>query len=353
VPASTFPFAGELISVAEQHPPGAARQSECSLRLRRRLVRDGTSCRRTSGSRLADTGVRLVIEAVLHAVDEPRRPKDARSLVHRLAVSDGPFASYVRKRMASEFDYACVSHLDELDDVERGVTIGGLVKRNSRRYEKDDRHEAGDATRWVLGGDTHARLEALLERRRDAMAAMEEASARDAEADSFRQDAVSRRDVFTRVSTFSWDQVDLASAMAVTAAQRRSPGAHQRIGDSPRSTGGRGASDPATGRNEREARTGARSPRCRPQSSSIAAHVAELEATPCTVEERIADALEGRFRAERRSVSLETVDEVARKVQSALSKEKDASASRAADAEASFAGRAAEFRLGGPLHPQS
>jgi uncharacterized protein YPO0396 len=35
-------------------------------------------------------------------------------------------------------------------------------------------------------------------------------------------------------------------------------------------------------------------------------------------------------------------------VQSALSKEKDASASRAADAEASFAGRAAEFRLGWP-----
>ena len=84
------------------------------------------AARRAAESRTL--GVRLVIEAVPHSVDEPRRPKDARSLVHRLTVSDGPFASYVRRRIATEFDYACVSHPDELDDVERGVTIGGLVK---------------------------------------------------------------------------------------------------------------------------------------------------------------------------------------------------------------------------------
>lgn len=352
VPASTFPFAGELISVAEQHSAwrGAAERVLAPF-ASTLLVRDEhlVAARRAADSRTL--GVRLVIEAVPHAVDEPRRPKDARSLVHRLAVSDGPFASYVRRRMASEFDYACVSHPDELDDVERGVTIGGLVKRNSRRYEKDDRHEAGDATRWVLGGDTHARLEALLERRREAMAAMEEASARDAEADSFRQDAVSRRDVFTRVSTFSWDQVDLASAMAVTAAQRDD----LRVLTSESGTlrEAQEAAERATQRldetNAKHARALGAHAVARNHVESIEAHVAELEATPyIPVEERIADALVGRFRAERRSVSLETVDEVARKVQSALSKEKDAAASRAADAEASFAGRAAEFRLGWP-----
>lgn len=221
VPVSTFPFAGELISVAEQHSAwrGAAERViapfSSTLLVRDELI---VVARRATESRTL--GVRLVIEAVPHSVDEPRRPKDARSLVHRLAVSDGPLASYVRKRIATEFDYACVSHPDELDDVERGVTIGGLVKRNSRRYEKDDRHDVGDATRWVLGGDTEARLEALLERRREAKAAMEEAASRDAEADSLRQNAVTRRDVFTRVSAFTWDQVDLASAAAVTKARR-------------------------------------------------------------------------------------------------------------------------------------
>ncbi|HBS09710.1 MAG TPA: hypothetical protein DEA69_13075, partial [Microbacterium sp.] len=221
VPASTFPFAGELISVAEQHSGwrGAAERVMAPF-APTLLVRDEhlVAARRAADSRTL--GVRLVIEAVPHSVDEPRRPKDSRSLVHRLVVSDGPFASYVRKRIANEFDYACVSHPDELDGVDRGVTIGGLVKRNSRRYEKDDRHDVGDATRWMLGGDTQARLEALLSRRREAELAKDKTAARESDADSLHQDAVSRRDVFNRVSMFTWNQVDLASATAVTAARR-------------------------------------------------------------------------------------------------------------------------------------
>lgn len=352
VPAPTFPFAGELISVAEQHSAwrGAAERvlAPFSATL---LVHDEhlAAARRAAESR--SLGVRLVIEAVPHAVDEPRRPKDSRSLVHRLTVGDGPFAAYVRRRIATEFDYACVSHPDELDDVERGVTIGGLVKRNARRYEKDDRHHVGDATRWVLGGDTQTRLEALLERRREAVAAMEEAATRDAEADTLRQDAVTRRDVFTRVSTFTWERVDLASATAVTAARRdelrvltSASGTLREAQQSAERAAAR------TGEaNEKHARALGAQAVARTSVESIAAQIAELEAAALTpVDEPIADDLERRFRAERRSVVLETVDEVARKVQSGLSKQKDAAAGRAADAEARFAGRAAEFRLGWP-----
>lgn len=352
VPESALPFAGELISVVGQHSAwrGAAERvmAPFSSTL---LVRDEhlASARRAAESRTL--GVRLVIEAVPHSVDEPRRPKDARSLVHRLAVGDGPFASYVRKRIATEFDYACVSHPDELDGVERGVTIGGLVKRNSRRYEKDDRHDVGDATRWVLGGDTEARLEALLERRRNAMAAMEQAAARDAAADSLRQDAVTRRDVFTRVSAFTWERVDLASATAVTAARRD----ELRVLTSESGTL-RDAQDAAERAIRRREETNDEHARALGNRAialrgveTLAAQIAALEAVPHTpVGEATAAALDGRFRAERRSVSLETVDEVARRVQSALSREKDAAAGRAADAEARFAGGAAEFRLAWP-----
>ncbi|HAM13854.1 MAG TPA: hypothetical protein DCO91_11200, partial [Microbacterium sp.] len=349
VPASTFPFAGELISVAEQHSGwrGAAERVMAPF-APTLLVRDEhlVAARRAADSRTL--GVRLVIEAVPHSVDEPRRPKDSRSLVHRLVVSDGPFASYVRKRIANEFDYACVSHPDELDGVDRGVTIGGLVKRNSRRYEKDDRHDVGDATRWMLGGDTQARLEALLSRRREAELAKDKTAARESDADSLHQDAVSRRDVFNRVSMFTWNQVDLASATAVTAARRD----ELRVLTSESGTlrEAQEAAERATQRlnetNEGYERAVGDHAVAGKNVESIAAHIAGLEATPhAPVDERITDALEGRFRAERRSVILETVDEVARKVQSALSKEKDAAAGRAADAEASFAGRAAEFRL--------
>lgn len=352
VPASSLPFAGELISVAEQHSAwrGAAERVLAPLSTTL-LVRDEhlAAARRAADSRTL--GVRLVIDAVPHTVDEPRRPKDARSLVHRLVVKDGPFGAYIRKRVATEFDYACVSHPDELDDVERGVTIGGLVKRNSRRYEKDDRHDVGDATRWVLGGDTEARLEALLARRRDAVAAMEKAAALDAEADAHRQDAVTRRDVFSRVSTFTWSAIDLASAAAITTARRDELRAL--TGESGTLRDAQEAAERAEQRlddaNAAHARAVGAHAVARERVESIAAQVSELEAmSHDAVDETIAAALDGRFRAERRSFSLETVDEVARKVQSALSKEKDAAAARVAETEARFAGRAAEFRLGWP-----
>ncbi|PZU40143.1 MAG: hypothetical protein DI573_05055 [Microbacterium sp.] len=352
VPVSALPFAGELISVVEQHSAwrGAAERVLAPFATTL-LVRDEhlAPARRAAESR--SLGVRLVIEAVPHSVEEPRRPKDSRSLVHRLVVSDGPFAAYVRKRIATEFDYACVSHPDDLDDVERGVTIGGLVKRNSRRYEKDDRHDVEDATRWVLGGDTEARLEALLERRRQAMAAMDEAAARDAEADAAHQDAVTRRDVFARVSQFTWDRVDVASAAAVKAA--RLDELRELTNESGSLRDAQDVAERATQRlmdtNQHHLRALEGRAVARSYVDGIAAQIAELDAAPHDpVDERVADSLEGRLRAERRSISLETVDEVARRVQSALSKDKDAAASRAADAEARFAGHAAEFRLGWP-----
>jgi uncharacterized protein YPO0396 len=352
VPESALPFSGELVSVAPEHADwrGAIERVLAPFATTL-LVHDDhlVAARRAAESRTL--GIRLVLEAVPHEIEEPRRPRDARSLVHRVAVADGPFAAYLRRRIAMEFDYACVAHPDELDDVDRGVTIGGLVKRSARRYEKDDRSEIGDATRWVLGGDTEARLEALLKRRRDAETAARQTAERDARADAERQEALTRRDVFRRISTVSWEQVDATAAAAVTAARKdelhaltvgstslrdaqdQAELAAQRLGDAD-NRHRRALGSQAIARNALE---------------HIHAQVAELEAAPVTdVDEQSARALEARFRAERRSVTLETVDAVARAVQSALSKEKDAAAGRVAGAEARFAGHAAEFRLGWP-----
>ncbi|WP_243076296.1 ATP-binding protein [Microbacterium sp. SS28] len=352
VPESALPFAGQLVSVTAENADwrGAIERVLASFATTL-LVRDEhlIAARRAAESRAF--GVRLVIEAVPHSVDEPRRPKDARSLVHRVAVANGPFAAYVRRRIATEFDYACVSHPDELDDVERGVTIGGLVKRNSRRYEKDDRSEVGDAARWVLGGDTETRLEALLERRREAEAAVDQANATDARADAQRQEALNRRDVFRRVSTSTWERVDIASAAAVTAARRDELGTLTSGSGSLRDA--QGAAERATQRldeaNTKHASALGERAVARNRVESISSQIAELESvSPPAVDESLLSALDARFRGEKRSVSLETVDAVARAVQSALSKEKDAASGRAADAEARFAGYAAEFRFGWP-----
>ncbi|MFC8680203.1 ATP-binding protein [Microbacterium ureisolvens] len=348
MPESALPFAGELVSVVPERVEwrGAIERVLAPLATTL-LVRDEhlSAARRAAESRTL--GVRLVLEAVPSSVDEPRRPKDPRSLVHRVTVTEGPFAAFLRRRIATEYDYACVTHPDELDDVDRGVTIGGLVKRTARRYEKDDRADVGDASRWMLGGDTEARLEALLARRRQAEATEHDTKAADEHADAERQAAITRRHVFERIATHTWERVDTASAAALTAAHRSELHALTSASSSLRDA--QDAADRAAERlrvaDERHQKSLETHAIARDALNRVIAQITELESAPVPpLDEAAGRALESRFRSEKRSLTLETVDAVARAVQSALSKEKDAAASRAADAEAGFAARAAEFR---------
>jgi len=351
LPPAALPFAGELMAVNAEHVAwrGAIERVLAPLAMTL-LVRDEHLAAARRAAEARHLGVRLVIEAVPHSLDEPRRPRDARSLVHRVVVAENAEAAagaWLRRRLASEYDFACVDHADELDDVDRGVTIGGLVKRAMRRYEKDDRFDVADATRWMLGGDTGARLEALLALRRSAETTLTHASHAVERASAERDAARDRRDTFGRITRFAWNEIDTAAASAITAARhaelhtltsassslREAQAAQERAAERleqaelERSTA-QGAAAIATDALERVQRT-----------------VDDLETAPAgEVSASVVELLDARFRAERRSVSLESVDAVARAVQAGLSHEKDAAAGRVREAEASFAAKAAEFR---------
>lgn len=352
VPESALPFAGELISVVSEHAEwrGAIERVLAPF-APTLLVPDEhlASARRAADAR--HLGVRLVMEAVPASVEEPRRPRDPRSLVHRIAVAEGWAAGYVRRRIAAEYDYACVGHPDELDDVERGVTMTGLVKRAARRYEKDDRSEVTDATRWVLGSDTEARLEALLALRREAEAAQQKTADAVSRASVERDALLARRSVFRRVANITWDRVDVASATRVVESRRA---------ELHKLTSGSATLREAQEAQERAAKQLTMAERgvnnangaeaiARDTIEKVQRSIEELEATAVEpVTAALAEELGTRFRAERRSVSLENVDAVARVVQSKLSHEKDAAGQLVRDAEAAFAGRAAEFRSNWP-----
>jgi len=352
LPESAMPFAAELVSVLPGYDEwrGAIERVLAPL-ARTLLVRDEhlAATRRAAESR--HLGVRLVIEAVPHDDGEPRRPKDARSLVHRVVVADGAFSAYLRRRLVTEYDYACVAHPDDLDEVDRGVTIGGLVKRSKSRYEKDDRAAVADATRWALGGDIEARLEALLARRRDAEAAAQRTAEADRLADEEREAAIARRGSFQRIAAFSWDRIDVAAASAIAAARRAE--LDELTSSSSTLRDAQAAQDRAAG-----ALKDAESAHLEAVGAERSAHdiltrvtaqIAELEASaPAPVTPDAARLLDERFRAQRRSLTLDNVDAVARGVQATLSREKDAAAKRVSDAEASFAGRASRFRLEWP-----
>lgn len=351
IPPSALPFAGELISVSPSFAVwrGAIERVLAPLAMTL-LVRDEHLAAARRAAQARHLGVRLVMEAIPSSLEEPRRPRDARSLVHRVVVADkteSATGAWLRRRLAAEFDYACVDDADELDDVERGVTIAGLVKRSARRYEKDDRAPVTDATRWLLGGDTEARLEALLARRRSAQKSLDDAAAVVERAGTERDAALARRTAFTRVAQFTWSEVDTAAAVANTTARRAE--LHALTAASSSLTEAQAAHDRAAAHvkgaeGERSAAQGAhaiaRDSIARVERSIDELAVAEIGHVPASVIE----IMDARFRAERRSITLETVDAVARSVQGKLSHEKDAAAKRVREAEASFAGRAAEFR---------
>ena len=348
VPESSLPFVAELLSVAPEHAAwrGAIERALTPLSTTM-LVGDERLAEVRRAVNTRHLGVRLVIEAVPPFVEEPRRPREPRSLAHRVVVADTAFRTFVLRRIVTDFDHACVDHPDDLDGVKLGVTIVGLLKRSSRRYEKDDRSAVDDPARWVLGGDTEARLDALLAQRRDATEAMKVATAADVRADAEREAALARRDIFRRVSGHAWEHIDVAGAAAVATARRAELDALTAASSS--LSAAQQARDREAARLETATVEFERLLRAegsaRDALERLEKQLIDLErSSPPPVGEQPARLLDERFRAARRSLTLDTIDEVARAVQTALAGEKDAATRRESDAATSFAGRAAQFQ---------
>ncbi|WP_081882310.1 ATP-binding protein [Cryobacterium sp. MLB-32] len=222
VTEGALPFAGELIEVLPQFDAWTGAIERVLFPLASALlVRDDYvhEVRRRVEARNLET--RLVYEAVPAISGAPRPARTTSSLLHRIRISDGPFHSWLLERTAADFDYACVEHPDELDRVDRGVTVRGQVKKSARRYEKNDRHRIDDGSKWILGADNEAKIELLLERRRDAERRHQEADGRLARAQSKRDESTKRRIVFERVLGQDWSEFNRAAADELVRARRR------------------------------------------------------------------------------------------------------------------------------------
>ncbi|MCU1445274.1 ATP-binding protein [Cryobacterium sp.] len=222
VKETALPFAGELIEVLPEFADWTGAIERVLFPLASALlVRDDYlhEVRRRVESR--NLGTRLVFEAVPAIADPPRAARTGNSLLHRIRYSDGPFHDWLVARTAAEFDVACVEHPDDLDRVDRGVTIGGQIKKSARRYEKNDRHRIDDRSQWILGADNEAKTELLLERRRAAERRQQEAGARLTRAQSERDAATKRRTVFERALIQDWTELDRAAADELVRVRRR------------------------------------------------------------------------------------------------------------------------------------
>ncbi|WP_417555667.1 ATP-binding protein [Microbacterium sp.] len=347
LPEQALPFAGELIDVRGEFAEwnGAIERvlSPVSTAL---LVRDNLLARVRRVVDGIHLETRLVLDAVALQVDAPAPVRDERSVVHRVRVADGPFAAYLNRRLSDEFDYACVDDPDDLDDVERGVTITGLLKRSRRRYEKNDRFRVDDRRRWVLGTDNADKLEHLLTALGTAKRAEQGARGRFEQAQGARDAVIRRREVFADIARVTWAGIDIESA------GRRVAGLEEelRIRTAPDSEMAEAVKAEQQARHEadrlRQERTDAEvaARLASAEQRRISGLIDELHGQSTTlVDEADADELERRFREVRRSIALANIDEVSARVLRRLNDQVQEADARAREAQADFVGRVTHF----------
>ena len=168
VPEEQMPFGGELIDLAEgeeQWRPAAeralrnlattllvpGRALRCRHALFERPLRPRCppcrGCVQAARRRGAGCGGRV-----------RRRSADQAGYPHRRAQRRlAQAGEWMRERIALDFAYPCVENPDELATLDKGLSLGGVVKRNRHTVEKDDRFTGRQD--YVLGFDNASKLE--------------------------------------------------------------------------------------------------------------------------------------------------------------------------------------------------
>ncbi|MEW1808664.1 ATP-binding protein [Pseudarthrobacter sp. NPDC080039] len=220
IPEDRMPFAGELMDLAdgeERWRPAAER----ALRsLATTLLVPGEHFAAVTRY-LNDHNVRGALRAVdvskplaggALAVEDVR---DGDLLTKLDILASGAAAEageWVRERIALDFAYPCVEDPDELAALDKGLSLGGVVKRNRHTVEKDDRFTSRQD--YVLGFDNAAKLELVAGQVED----LRQEVAKAAELAQSREDShqgLSRQlDALRRIAEDDrpWEQVSAAVA---------------------------------------------------------------------------------------------------------------------------------------------
>ncbi|WP_226346885.1 ATP-binding protein [Agilicoccus flavus] len=350
LPATGLPFAAELIDVRPEFADWAGAIERVlrpfALTLLVRSEHLPAVRRWVDAHRIP---VRLVYEEVRADAPAPRPAGSEISLVHRVRVADGPFASWVSGQLSERFDVACVEHPDDLDAHARAVTIQGQIKARLR-YEKDDRQRIDDRAHWVLG-DREGKLEALIAQLRDATGELEAAGQVVERATRLRSEADYRRATLESIRGQSWTDLDrdaaqaeverLAHTLAQLAAHDGDLGTAVREAEQ-----ARGARD-AAARLREDARLALRQAQSRCDELTAEAESLDAEIASGAVPE-LDDAtrtsLDQRFRAVQRRITRTSIADVAHDVMRRLQRERDTALETARESSGAVSTLATRFK---------
>jgi uncharacterized protein YPO0396 len=220
VPEEQMPFGGELIDVAEgeeQWRPAAER-----------ALRNLATTLLVPGEHFAAVTRYLnnnSVRGALRAVDVSKPLAGGALAVENAADGDlltkldilttGPAADagqWIRERIAVDFAYPCVEDPDELAALDKGLSLGGVVKRNRHTVEKDDRFASRQD--YVLGFDNASKLELVAAQVEDLQQELAKAAELAQSREESHQGMTRQLEALRRIAEDNrpWEQVSAAVA---------------------------------------------------------------------------------------------------------------------------------------------
>ena len=229
VPEEQMPFGGELIDLAEAQEQWRPAAERALRSLATTLLVPGEHFAAVTRY-LNDHSVR----GALRAVDVSRPLAGGALAVEDVADRDlltklsfltdaglpaGPHAqalaqssAWLRERIALDFAYPCVENPDELAGLDKGLSLGGVVKRNRHTVEKDDRFTSRQD--YVLGFDNAAKLELVAAQVEDLQQELAKAAELAQSREESHQGMTRQLEALRRVAEDHrpWEQVSAAVA---------------------------------------------------------------------------------------------------------------------------------------------
>lgn len=224
VPEELMPFGGELIDLAEGEEQWRPAAERALRNLATTLLVPGEHFAAVTRY-LNDHSVRGALRAV-----DVSKPLAGGALAVE-DVSDGDLltkldilttgakggsaaqaSEWIRERIALDFAYPCVENPDDLAGLDKGLSLGGVVKRNRHTVEKDDRFTSRQD--YVLGFDNAAKLELVAAQVADLQQELAKAAELAQSREESHQGMTRQLEALRRVAGDNrpWEQVSAAVA---------------------------------------------------------------------------------------------------------------------------------------------
>jgi uncharacterized protein YPO0396 len=157
IPEAKLPFAGELVEVRSDSTEWRGAIERVLGGFARSILVDEKLYPAVSAYlNERNIGERLVYFRTVQQTSG--RTPGPNSLVRKLNFAQGSFGEWVREELKRSYELECTDTLQAFRNAPRAVTREGLVKHNTVRHEKNDRHSVNDRSQWVLGFDNKDKL---------------------------------------------------------------------------------------------------------------------------------------------------------------------------------------------------